>query len=100
MATFIRYADPGHSWIKTTHKKLRELGIHMQISSCSYQRGENVYLEEDDDYGKLLDALGSCKTKTFHTNRESKIRNYDCYRPRITLEEANQLQGEQNAKLV
>jgi len=92
MATFIRYADPGHSWIKTTHQKLRQLGIHLKISPCSYQRGNSVYLEEDDDYGILIDALGSCKTKTYHTNRQSKIRNYDCYRPRIT---ANEMQKEQ-----
>lgn len=90
---FIRYADPGHSWIKTTHKKLRELGIHLKISSYSYQRGEAVYLEEDADYGHLIDAVGSCTTKTFHTNQQSRIRNYEPYRPRITLEEANRLLG-------
>jgi len=76
------YSDPSHGWLKVPRKTLILLGIEHTISSCSYQRGDMVYLEQDDDAPKFLTAL---KTKrgqeaTFRehsTNRRSRIRGYE-----------------------
>lgn len=43
------YSDASHGWLAVKRKELRELGILDKISSCSYQRGDTVYLEEDND---------------------------------------------------
>ena len=42
-------SDPGHGWLRVTRTELNGLGIADQISSCSYQKGQYVYLEEDCD---------------------------------------------------
>jgi hypothetical protein len=77
------YADPGHGWIKVPKTLLKKLGIEKNISSYSYMRKENVYLEEDCDLAKFLHAMKRIgSTVTFnesHTNRSSKIRNYMSY---------------------
>lgn len=89
-----RYADGGHSWFKMDRKKLLDLGIENDISGCSYQLGNNVYLEEDCDISVYFKAF--MKTKNIeefswtdlqnyfsidskHTNKRSKIRNYERY---------------------
>lgn len=77
------YSDPSHGWLKVTRKKLESLGISGQISSCSYQRGDWVYLEEDCDAGIFINALKAIgKTVEFrehHTDKRSRIRGYDMY---------------------
>lgn len=82
---FNRYHDPSHSWTKVPRKLLQKLGIEATISACSYQRGNFVYLEEDDDLSKLYHALKSknipLEFKDFNTNKESKIRNYQSFVP-------------------
>jgi hypothetical protein len=79
------YADPGHAWCKVPRKLLNTLGIGDEISSCSYQRGDSVYLEEDGDLGVFYRAMQSVgKTvefREFHTDRSSKIRSYFPYTP-------------------
>ena len=77
------YSDPGHGWLKTTRAELKKYGIEDKISSYSYQRGDNVYLEEDCDAGVYIKAL---KDSGFEvqfrencTDRRSKIRSYDSY---------------------
>lgn len=83
MATFNIYADPGHSWARVPRTLLRTLNVDEDISPFSYERGEFVYLEEDADLTKFINAYRSSgKTvnfKYFHTNKQSKIRSYDCY---------------------
>jgi hypothetical protein len=80
---YIVYEDPGHGWLKTTRVELVRLGIADKISSCSYQRGKYVYLEEDCDLPKLHSAktaLGFEVTfKELVTDRSSKIRSYEPY---------------------
>ena len=51
--------DPGHGWALVTVDLVEELGISDQISEYSYRKGEVVALEEDCDYGLLVDALNS-----------------------------------------
>lgn len=83
--TIICYSDPGHSWGKVRRDVLHNLGIANNISSYSYQRGEYVYLEEDCDLSTLCMALNQRNTRIKfvekHTDRESRIRSYERYKP-------------------
>jgi hypothetical protein len=62
---------------------LVKLGIADKISGYSYQRNDMAYLEEDYDAGLLIKALDSKGVKwvikTAHTNKTSRIRNYNSY---------------------
>lgn len=82
------YNDPGHGWGRVPRALLAELGIEDEISSYSYQRGQYVYLEEDCDLSKFMIAFYGRhgmrpQFKDSHTNRDSKIRSYDRYRPMV-----------------
>ena len=77
------YGDPAHGWGKVKRSLLTKLGIAGKISSYSYQRGDHVYLEEDSDLPKLVQALEdkgvTFSFKEHHTDKSSKIRRYDRY---------------------
>lgn len=83
--TIIVYSDPGHAWGKVKRIVLHNLGIADNISSYSYQRGEYVYLEEDCDLSTLCMALNERNTRIKFveksTNRDSRIRSYERYKP-------------------
>jgi len=49
--------DGGHGWLECGRELIASTGIANDISDYSYQRGNNVYLEEDCDMPLLLDAL-------------------------------------------
>lgn len=49
--------DPGHGWLEVPRVELEELGIAHLISNCSYQNGDMVYLEEDQDAGIFIAAV-------------------------------------------
>ena len=49
-------SDPQHGWLRVKREELKELGIASQISSCSYENGNWVYLEIDCDVIKFLEA--------------------------------------------
>lgn len=51
------YDDPGHGWLKTTVEILEEYGISEEVSRYSFREGDNVWLEEDIDAPKLINAL-------------------------------------------
>ena len=88
-----RYADPSHSWFKVPRKLIRQYDIETLISSCSYQLGDYVYLEEDCDFAIFMKAVTRAsdltwemitevaEIKTSHTNKSSKIRNYPRFIP-------------------
>jgi hypothetical protein len=80
---FVYYTDPGHGWVKVSRQLLLKYNIADKISCFSYQRGNTVYLEEDCDLGHLDSALTEQGIKidliNRHTNRSSKIRNYQHY---------------------
>lgn len=72
------YTDPGHGWLKVTIDELKELNILDQISSYSYTRKNNVYLEEDCDMGIFMKAKpNAIKLKEHYSNKSSKIRSYN-----------------------
>jgi hypothetical protein len=82
------FADPGHGWLKVPKKDLVALGIADKISTCSYQLGENAYLEEDSDAAKFFEAMIAQGYDAAHiremitcksTDKRSKIRSYDSY---------------------
>lgn len=77
------YCDPGHAWVKVPRTELDKLGIADKISSYSYQRGDHVYLEEDCDLYRFMEAMETNGVKvTFRdhvSNKSSRIRNYDRY---------------------
>lgn len=84
MPKFKFYADPGHGWLAVKRNLLSDLGITQSISRYSYERGQTVYLEEDCDASKFLQAWkakhGSEPTiECRHTNNRSPIRSYDSY---------------------
>jgi hypothetical protein len=79
------YEDPGHGWAKVPRALLVKLEIENAISTYSFERGGQVYLEEDRDMGILLRALQARNIHyTFKDHmaleRRSKIRNYNHYR--------------------
>jgi hypothetical protein len=78
------FADPGHAWARIAKSKLVTLGIADKISTYSYQKGENAFLEEDCDLTVLVNALRQrgyeVKFNESHTNRQSKIRSYSTYK--------------------
>lgn len=77
------YADPAHGWLKVNKKQLVDLGIQEKVSRYSYQNGEWAYLEEDLDAGIFISALKSqgveVTLKRHHSERSSRIRNYQSY---------------------
>ena len=53
---YIFHSDPGHGWLAVKRKELARLNILNKISSCSYQKGGTVYLEEDCDASLFIQA--------------------------------------------
>lgn len=86
--TFAVYADPGHAWVKVEKAFLEQiLGSHWrkQFTCFSYERGDHVYLEEDQDAATLMAACRSAgiepKGRYSHTDRPSRIRSYASLAP-------------------
>ena len=80
-------SDPGHGWLEVTRQELERLGILNQITGCSFQKGGLVYLEEDCDAPRFLDAKENAGEKVDSKlireiigNGESIIRTYDHFR--------------------
>lgn len=74
------YSDPAHGWLKVPFGELYDLEI-ARYMSCSFERGEFAYLEEDcamPVYIAALNAQGYNVKFNFHeSDRSSKIRGYD-----------------------
>lgn len=74
------YSDPAHGWLKVPLSELYDLKI-TQYMSCSFEKGDFAYLEEDcamSVYRAALNAQGYNLKFNFHeSDRSSKIRNYD-----------------------
>jgi hypothetical protein len=78
------YTDPGHGWVAVKRKLLTEYGIAEHISPYSYQKGDTVYLEEDDDAAKFITKLASqgivVDWVRKNIDKRSPIRSYDRYK--------------------
>ena len=81
MRSYVFYSDAGHGWLKVARKEVEKLGILNQISSCSYQRGDYLYLEEDCDAGLFIRTLEEkgieFKFVEKITKTWSRIRDYE-----------------------
>ena len=77
---YIFHSDPGHAWLAVKRTELERLGILGEISSCSYQRGGTVYLEEDCD-ASLFIKTKKDNGETFEYREsfqeDTPIRSYD-----------------------
>lgn len=78
------HSDPGHAWLAVKRKELIRLGVLEQVSSYSYQKGDTVYLEEDDDAGVFMNAKKQAGEsvsfkETFREN--TPIRNFQHFTP-------------------
>lgn len=58
MQKFPFHSDPGHGWLEVTPENLKDVGLtRRDFTTCSYvSRTGNLFLEEDCDAGKFLDA--------------------------------------------
>ena len=54
--TYIFHTDPGHGWLAVKRAEIVSMGLLEVISPYSYQKGNTVYLEEDNDMATFLDA--------------------------------------------
>jgi len=76
-------SDPGHGWVKVSFTQLvRIVGPDWRstFSSCSFERGEHAYLEEDSDAPRFVKACQAAgiepRWRMRCSERESRIRNY------------------------
>ena len=94
-ASYDFFSDPGHGWIKVKRSELERLGIADKISGYSYQKGDYVYLEEDDDGTLFADAKKAhnepVNLRSHIADRDSKIRSYDSYSNQVSVGEFNEL---------
>lgn len=80
------YTDPGHGWLRVTLTDLADLNMMAgDFSQYSYRQGNYVYLEENCDAGKFIDAYKEKHGHEpemchIHTDHDSIIRSM----PRIT----------------
>lgn len=81
--TFAVYVDPGHSWVKVEKTFLvRIIGPDWRrhFTCFSYERGDNVYLEEDCDACALILACRCAGIDPVwrhkDSSRPSRIRSY------------------------
>lgn len=86
MMVYTFYSDPGHGWLRVPMNELIDLDIAPKISAYSYvyRNGKWVYLEEDIDAGKFIDAYverhGTEPQIVYkYSDNRSDIRNYVHY---------------------
>lgn len=89
MQTFNFYSDPGHGWLAVPRSLLAELGIEDEITPYSYQRLDEVFLEEDCDLSTFTRAMGAMgrEFKVFEINNprgDSFVRSLPSYRCEVT----------------
>lgn len=81
---YIFHTDPGHGWLAVKRSELQRLGIEDQISAYSYQRGGTVYLEEDSDAYKFIQAKKAIGEEVSHRESHQErtpIRGYEGFSP-------------------
>jgi hypothetical protein len=86
--TFIIHSDPGHAWLEVPMGMIHRLGIADKISSCSYRKGDTVYLEEDCDAPLFTQALKSAGVPFMLREKyedPTPIRDYDHYYSELRL---------------
>jgi hypothetical protein len=81
--TITYHRDPGHGWFEVKRELLATLGIQHLITTFSFEKGDRVFLEEDQDAGVLVRSLGELgikySTVPLHTDNDHWIRGLDRY---------------------
>ena len=55
---FTFHTDPGHGWLEVSVSAAESVGLSpADFSNFSYRKGDILYLEEDCDAPKLLNAM-------------------------------------------
>jgi hypothetical protein len=87
MQTFTLYTDGGHGWLEVPRDLLHTLGIADEISDCSRQRLDTVFLEEDSDLFRFTRAMGAAgrefKTLEVYHDGDSFVRALPRYRAEV-----------------
>ena len=83
------HTDPAHGWLEVPRADLDTLDIAHQISAYSYERADRVYLEEDCDAMRYLEAARAAGWKVTSTEKneprnDSPVRAFARYQPRVT----------------
>ena len=109
LSKYTFYEDGGHGWLAVKRKELDDLGIAHEITGFSYQKGDTVYLEEDQDLSTWAKAIikkfdlpkdykfwdHSKAIKTVNHGDHSQIRNYQSYdAPKLDLSKLNKAELE------
>ena len=92
------YSDASHGWLAVKRDLLKTLGVIQHITTCSYERGKTVYLEEDCDARKFIDALNKNNINFLgsekYVGNRAAIRSYE----RFELKESDLCQTKTNGK--
>ena len=84
MNKYVFHSDAGHAWLECDRSELERFVDLSEVSSCSYQKGGKVYLEEDCDAGLFLQALrdSGIEFEFIEKNHptDSPIRKYERFR--------------------
>lgn len=78
--TFTVYSDPGHAWIKVPEADIKAVGLKAaDFTRYSYIDKGHMFLEEDCDAGKFLDAFKRVhgvepRQAVRHCNSQSRVR--------------------------
>jgi hypothetical protein len=79
--TFTLHTDNGHGWLRVTIAEITMLRFHINdFSRYSYRKNDDLFLEEDCDAGKFLNAFqamyGEPHINVENYNGSSPIRRY------------------------
>jgi hypothetical protein len=74
------HQDPSHGWLAVKRAELIRLGLLSKVSRFSYQRGDTVYLEEDNDATIFLQEKQrrgeGVDLNNIHVDKPHRIRSY------------------------
>jgi hypothetical protein len=82
MSKFDFHYDAGHGWLKVHVYDARDVGLDVEdFTAYSYKHGDHLYLEEDCDAGRFLQAwekaLRKFEFRQIDDGYNSPIRSYE-----------------------
>jgi hypothetical protein len=89
--TYTFHTDPGHGWLEVDRDELVRLGIDGNISQYSYERGDKVFLEEDCDAARFVNAKKAAGEEYLFRDAykdNTPIRRYAPYKVRLNNADA------------
>jgi len=75
------WTDAHHAWIEVPKREVKQLGLLDKISTYSFEKGDNLYLEEDIDGKMFLDRINEDIFELDERyEEESRVRKYKPYK--------------------